>query len=117
MKKENKYIERFRIKDGLMGSDEFYGNNGVFCFFYKNNVINTIASDQMGWEHVSISLKHRCPTWEEMCHIKNLFWDECETVVQYHPKKSEYVNRHPFCLHLWKKINSEYELPPKKLIG
>lgn len=56
------------------------------------------------WEHVSISLIgfHQCPTWDQMCFIKNLFWEEEETVVQFHPPKSEHVNNHPYCLHLWK---------------
>ena len=37
--------------------------------------------------------------------------DEC--VVQFHPPKSEYVNLHPYCLHLWKKIGGTFETPPK----
>src|SRR5580658_4748259 len=44
------------------------------------------------FEHVSVSLAHRCPTWEEMCKIKDLFWDDEDVVVQFHPAKSEYVN-------------------------
>lgn len=65
----------------------------------------------MGWEHVSVSLYNRLPTWDEMCLVKSLFWDEEETVIQFHPKKSQYVNQHPFCLHLWKKIGVDAELP------
>lgn len=76
-----------------------------------------IASWGAGWEHVSVSLKRRCPTWEEMSMIKDIFWDDEECVVQYHPPKSQYVNRHPHCLHLWKKIGHEFETPPKILIG
>jgi hypothetical protein len=65
------------------------------------------------WEHVSISLKHRTPSWKEMCMVKDLFWGEDETVVQFHPKKSEYVNYHLFTLHLWKRRGEEYKLPPR----
>ena len=43
--------------------------------------------------------------------------EEEETVVQFHPKKSEYVNTHPYCLHLWRRQSEEYELPPKWMIG
>ena len=36
-----------------------------------------------------------CPTWEEMCFIKNIFWEEEESAMQLHPPKSDYVNNHP----------------------
>lgn len=71
-----------------------------------------------GWEHVSISLigKKRCPSWQEMCWIKDFFWDETETVLQFHPKASNYVNIHPYVLHLWKKRGVDHELPPNILV-
>jgi hypothetical protein len=48
-----------------------------------------------------------------MCAIKAIFWDDEETVIQFHPKKSEYVNTNPNCLHLWKIKGHDFELPPK----
>lgn len=69
-----------------------------------------------GWEHVSVSLPHRAPTWSEMCRIKDLFWSNDETVVQFHPKRSDYVNIHPHCLHLWRRCGVEMELPPTVLV-
>lgn len=69
------------------------------------------------WEHVSVSLPNRCPTWEEMCFIKDLFWDEDETVIQFHPPKKNYVNEHKFCLHLWKPTHFEQRLPPVFTVG
>jgi hypothetical protein len=84
---------------------------------YRIGYFAVIASDGQGWEHVSVSLRDRTPTWDEMCIIKDLFWDEHETVIQFHPKKSEYVNRHPYCLHLWKPSKGEIVLPPKWMVG
>lgn len=87
-------------------------------FFYAKrlelNIISSGIIDPL-WEHVSVSRINRTPTWNEMCRIKELFWDDDETVVQFHPKKSEYVNRHPYCLHLWKMAVSfdPYILPPE----
>lgn len=83
----------------------------------KPGAIAIIASWGGGWEHVSVSLSRRCPTWEEMCIIKDIFWDDEECVVQYHPPKSEYVNVHPYCLHLWKKVGVNFETPPKEFVG
>ena len=84
---------------------------------YKPEAVVIVASWGGGWEHVSVSLARRCPTWEEMCMIKDIFWGEEECVVEYHPPRSQYVNRHPYCLHLWKKIGEEFETPPKEYVG
>lgn len=82
-------------------------------------MVRIIASDGDGWEHVSISLNFRDPTWDEMCYFKSLFWDEEDFVVQMHPPKSDYVNNHPYCLHLWRKAgtNDFCERPPSLLVG
>lgn len=81
-------------------------------------VATVIASHGLGWEHVSMSLETRTPTWEEMSLVKGLFWTQDDLVVQYHPPTNEYVNNHPFCLHLWRKAGSNdfCEMPPKILI-
>ena len=105
--------EQYRIKDGPFGSQKEDGNNGCFSV----GPFNVIASDGMGWEHVSVSLLTRCPTWGEMCMIKDLFWDEEECVVQFHPPKSVYVNNHPNVLHLWKTKGKNIETPPTILVG
>ena len=68
------------------------------------------------WEHVSVSLAHRCPTWDEMCFVKDLFWMSGECVIQFHPPKSDYINAMPYCLHLWKPIHA-IELPPSMTLG
>jgi hypothetical protein len=80
-------------------------------------VLRVIASDGLGWDHVSVSLVDRCPTWDEMCFIKDQFWTEEECVIQFHPPKSEYVNCHPFCLHLWKKQGESIQTPPSVMVG
>lgn len=70
-----------------------------------------------GWDHVSISFNNRCPTWDEMCVVKDMFFDAEETVVQYHPANSDYINMHPNCLHLWKPQKVEIPKPPTWMIG
>jgi hypothetical protein len=83
--------------------------------------LRVIATDGEGhapiWEHVSVSLPNRCPNWEEMSYIKGLFWAENETVVQFHPRKDQYVNKHPHCLHLWRQPGVELTLPPMEYVG
>ena len=109
--------EKYRITKGPMGSNESFGNNGAFWVKTKKCVFTVIASDQMGWEHVSVSLPLRCPTWEEMCFIKSLFWGRDDCVTQYHPSEKDYVNNHPHCLHLWRPIGQEIPTPPSFMVG
>lgn len=65
-----------------------------------------------GWDHVSISYPNRCPTWEEMCKAKDVFFREDECCIEYHPARENYVNFHPYCLHIWKPQNMEIPVPP-----
>jgi hypothetical protein len=109
----------------MWGSTAADGNNGVFIIPVSDFMqILCIASDGMGWQHVSASIKFadpkkpgRCPYWEEMCKIKDLFWDAEDCVVQYHPPASEYVNCHPHCLHLWKPDGVILPLPDSIMVG
>lgn len=110
--------EKYRVTTGRMASDASYGNNGAFVVPLKRGQqVFVVASDGMCWEHVSVSRKDRCPTWEEMCQIKDIFWDAEDCVVQYHPAQSEYVNNHPYCLHLWRPVGQPIPTPPWWLVG
>lgn len=118
--KPSHYVEKYRIQIGKLASDASYGNNGAFLLKTKDGVdLFVIVSDGAGWEHASVSPANRtrCPTWEEMCFVKDAFWEKHETVVQYHPAEENYVNMHPYCLHLWKPIGVEIPMPPSFLVG
>lgn len=69
--------------------------------------LNFIFSVQMGWEHLSVSMPSKTPSWDQMCVMKDLFWEDNEECFQYHPKKEDYVNIHPHCLHIWRPIVQE----------
>lgn len=103
-------------------TDPTVGNQGFFLiphFKQANACFLVLASFGSGWEHVSVSIptSARCPTWPEMCYIKSLFWGAEDTVVQFHPPESEYVNNHEFCLHLWKPTGYVIQTPPSELVG
>lgn len=107
------------IKEGQDG----FGGRLYSKITYKNgkpileNQLNFIFSWGCGFEHLSVSTPTRTPTWEEMCFMKDIFWNEDEVCMQLHPKKEEYVNNHNFCLHIWKPINQEIPTPPSVMIG
>lgn len=116
--------EKYRItnQEHLFCSDSSFGNNGAFIIELDTNIFAFIvASDGLGWEHVSVHIedngKSETPTWDEMCMVKDLFWDEQDCALQYHPPKSEYVNQHENVLHLWRKIGFEQPIPESILVG
>lgn len=110
---------KFRVRSGYMGNDDSVGNCGLFEFVAKLGGVRfrAIASDGMGWEHVSVSRPDRIPSWDEMCWIKSLFWDDGDCVVQYHPPRAEWVNNHSRCLHMWRPVGVELPRPPQILVG
>jgi len=120
-----KVPEQYRITGNhAFKSDVSFGNNGAFRIPIDKSIgieAFVIASDGHGWEHVSVTIKEdgksETPTWEEMCVIKELFWDDTDCVVQYHPPKSEHVNMHEHCLHLWRPTELPLPMPPSVMVG
>lgn len=111
---------KYRVRSGPLASSPDDGNNGGFFVPYAlgpRAPLKVIASDGCGWEHVSVSLPDRCPTWDEMCAIKALFWDAEDAVMQLHPPRSTWVNNHPYCLHLWRPVEGAIPLPPQFMVG
>jgi len=120
------FLNKHRIgRDFNRGEPEIYwstpelGWNGMFKFWLSDRQVCCICSDGGGWKHVSVSLigERRTPKWEIMCAVKDLFFEDEDTVIQFHPPKSEYVNFHPGCLHLWMPTDHKIETPNPNFIG
>lgn len=119
-------VEAYRIMDGPSGSRELANlPDGVFgafripvgdAWFY---VIASSGYPEVGieWEHVSVSHERFTPKWEHMDAIKRLFWHDDEAVMQLHPPRSQWVNNHSRCLHLWRPNRENIPLPPARAVG
>lgn len=121
-RRPHRIAERGRVRTGYYASRTADGCTGAF----EVGALCIIASDGTGWEedlppppweHVSVSLATRCPTWEEMALVKSWFWEPEELVIQLHPRESQYVNQHPYCLHLWRPVGVELPEPPPITVG
>lgn len=120
-------IENFRVRSGPLASTSEYGANGAFTIPYGPVILTVIVNDATtwqesglplpAWEHVSVSLPARCPTWKEMDFIKRIFWRDDELVLQFHVPRAQHVNLHENCLHLWKPVGVEIPLPPPSTVG
>jgi len=118
-------VENARILTGPMRSicrDRY----GAFTFLRGTVTLNAVVNSEDGWElsfpppaweHVSVSLKHRTPTWEELCFVTGLFWEDHEIVMQFRPSEADYVNHHPHCLHLWRPVGVDFLMPPTEAVG
>lgn len=110
------HLDCYRVKTGLFASTAQNGRNGFFILPgpHKRVKLQVMVSSGMDWEHVSVKPvnENRCPTWDEMCYVKDTFWAKDEVVIQYHPAETEYVNLHPFVLHLWMPTYTPLPVPP-----
>lgn len=85
---------------------------GMFSFLINGNWYFAVASVGEGWQHVSVSgYEGKMPTWDVMENIKKKFFNDEEFVVEYHPKKEDYVNNCDNCLHIWSPLERELPYP------
>ena len=110
-----------RVRKGMFSSHERDGFNGMFEMWIVQTRVKCVASDGKGWQHVSVSLVDKPntpPKWDVMCAIKDLFWDDEDCVIQFHPQKSRYITNHPGVLHLWRCTDGrEQPQPPDEMVG
>jgi hypothetical protein len=120
-------IEKHRIQ--APGFETKYGDNyGLFVIPFNYTGVKLRVMAQSGensrndlgnnyaWDHVSVSLPKRIPYWDEMAHIKELFWEDHETVMQLHVPKSKHINFVKYCLHLWRPLDEKIPLPPITMV-
>jgi hypothetical protein len=82
----------------------------AFAFRDGLRVIATIEDhypDGSVWLHVSFSYGNRLPNWQDLRAVKDLFIGKNRLAVQILPVEEDYVNRHPFTLHLYTRINGD----------
>jgi hypothetical protein len=97
--------DRWRIKKGAgqLDSNQTDGWNGAFIVPLEGEMWQVIISDQCGWRHLSATnaQKKQLPSWHIMCRLRDAFFPDDAWVVQFHPPKEDYIDIHPYVLHLW----------------
>lgn len=114
MKKWSSEYQKYKIEGKEI--DDWNGAYAIAHPKIKEYYFQVIVGTGMDWDHVSTCLRsikehkmadenhfvQRTPFWQEMCFIKNFFFDKNEVVIQIHPQEVEYINIHNFVLHLWR---------------
>src|SRR5256885_13943655 len=115
------FLNRHRLRQGFYRSSDEDGFNGAFSFALPGEArrVFCICSNGMGWQHVSVSFgpNKSIPSYQVMCAVKDLFWEPEDWVVEFHPPRSEYVNNHPGCLHLWRSTAVPMPTPTALMVG
>lgn len=65
------------------------------------------VEDGTWWLHISISHKHRVPTYSEIKEVKSVFIGPNRKGIMVFPQESNYVNIHPYCLHLFSPLGRD----------
>lgn len=86
----------------ILREHDNFGGWGFCHLFGQRKSCMIILSFGGGWDHVSAAYEDRTLTWDEMNRIKDIFFHENEIAIQIHPKKENYINTHPYVLHLWR---------------
>ena len=106
-----------RIVFDKVDEDGFKAHVLLLSTKQKNRAATVVASWGCGWDHVSVSFTNRTPTWEEMAEVKEMFFKPDEVCFQFHPAETDYVNYHPYCLHIWRCQETEIPTPPYWMVG
>lgn len=121
MKKIWGHLSPYRVRTGQLRSTDDCGGTGCFVVPGPHHrtlrIVSSDGTDGSNWEHVSASCPKGTPSWAEMTFVKRLFWEDEECVMQLHPPQSQYVNMHPYVLHLWRPLQAEIPQPPGIMVG
>ena len=113
-------IEEILKSPHISGVTNIDFEHGVYCGqIYLSTFTGSVffGYDEGGLEHVSVSPKRKAivPSWRDMCKVKDIFFEEEETVVQIHPAKSQYIrgigigkDRRENILHLWRPTDGDF---------
>ena len=97
------------------------GDDKNGCFSLKSKIdgkpLLCIVSIDLGWEHVSVSRNDKCPSWNEMEHIKRIFFKDDEAAFQLHVPVKEHKNLHPYVLHIWRPMCGIFPMPPSYMVA
>lgn len=70
----------------------------VSCTQYRDRTI---------WLHVSFSRHDRMPSYEDMVLVKKDLIGAAKKAVMVLPSEAEHYNCHPYCLHLYSRIDGD----------
>ena len=105
-----KNLKKIELQHDII-AESFLRMNGIeaetrseFLTIFEDQIVQITGFNYIHneWERVIVYMHSRCATYDEMCRMKDCFFEKDEIAIQIHPPKSEYVNICEFALHLWR---------------
>ena len=87
------WIQKERLEDGALYVHRLIAMSAI--------VSATREGDGKFWLHLSIAKPTQMPDWGEVKRAKELFIGRDRKALIVLPEEGNYVNIHPFCLHLF----------------
>lgn len=115
MRNDLSHVDYYRVKTGSLATKDGE-RHGAFILTGKDDFLTVIVSSELGWDHASVSTPSHSPSWRDMCLVKDIFFEDEECVIQYHPPKSIYLNMHPNVLHMWRPHYETIPIPPAWMV-
>lgn len=85
-----------------------YANAAKFIRRDGMTVISEVAAYQNRlWLHVSCAHPDKLPSWADLREVKTVFIGPKRLALSIMPSEAEYVNVHPYCLHLWSPLDHD----------
>jgi hypothetical protein len=84
------YVEKWRRNDGLTVI-----------------ISAAVELDDKRWLHVSCSRTNTLPSWKDLKEVKRVFVGRDRPALQLLPAEANYVNLHPYVLHLYSCIDND----------
>jgi hypothetical protein len=92
----------------------FLGRGRALVFRHGSGLAVIVSLDEepgARWLHVSCSYSDRLPSWEDLKAVKRIFIGPELTAWQIVAPDSEWVDFHPYTLHLWARLDPESGAP------
>ena len=109
-------VYRITAPSGWRDEGNFIHSPECSAAVYRNRTVGLLVllssatmDDGGVWIHCSLSRKSRLPSWDDMKRVKDAFFGEDSEAFHVLPKKDDYINLHPFCMHLWTPAETERE--------
>jgi hypothetical protein len=102
-----KVEESLKIPSTWVCVGEFCGGEAYQNTHGLRVILMVEKHDDGNWRHLSVSMESNLPSWDDLHEVKRIFFGDDAFVVQIIPPESQYVNYHPYCLHLWQYLDGK----------
>jgi len=79
----------------------WYSADGLGVMASIDRLPHLTIKSKLGFLHLSISRAKRLPSWQEMVAVAETIAGPDLDMAMIKPRRSDYVNKHEYCLHWW----------------